>query len=96
MNIRSGPNMRLSVVICLFSATRDMTKIFMQAATNAGMKSHEFVFILPWLQAEAKDASPWIGDDGQIVQNIKETFGNSIIVRIVLMSFLCSWIETVA
>ncbi|KAH7701828.1 Protein GCY-8, partial [Aphelenchoides avenae] len=68
------------IVICLFSATRDMTKIFMQAATNAGMKSHEFVFILPWLQAEAKDASPWIGDDGQIVQNIKETFGNSIII----------------
>lgn len=33
------------------------------------------------LQAEAKDQSPWLGNDGQMVQNIKDTFGNAIIVR---------------
>lgn len=31
-----------------------MTKEFMQAVSQAGLKTHEFVYILPWLQAEAK------------------------------------------
>jgi hypothetical protein len=53
----------------------------MQAVTIAGIKSHEYVFIMPWLQAEAKDASPWIGPDGQILQNVKEVFTGAIIVR---------------
>jgi hypothetical protein len=57
-----------------------MTKEFMQAVTQAGLKTHEFVFILPWLQAEAKDSSPWIGSDGQMIQNVKEYFTGSIIV----------------
>lgn len=68
------------VVICIFTATREMTKEFMQAVSLAGIKTHEFVYILPWLQAEAKDASPWIGADGQMIQNVKEFFTGSIIV----------------
>jgi hypothetical protein len=36
-----------------------MNKEFMNAASQSGIKDHDFVFILPWLQAEAKDASPW-------------------------------------
>lgn len=77
---------RLSVIICLFSSTRELSKEFMQAASSVGMKSHDYVFILPWLQAEAKDASPWLGADGQMVQSIKDTFGNAIIVRFFLWS----------
>ncbi|KAF7635102.1 Guanylate cyclase, partial [Meloidogyne graminicola] len=68
------------IVICLFSSTREMTKEFMQAISQSGLKTHEFVYILPWLQAEAKDASPWIGNDGQMIQNIKEFFTGSIII----------------
>jgi len=52
----------------------------MQAVSLSGLKTHEYVYILPWLQAEAKDASPWIGADGQMVQNVKEFFTGSIIV----------------
>jgi len=44
----------LPVIICVFSSTREMTKEFMQAVSQAGLKTHEFVYILPWLQAEAK------------------------------------------
>ncbi|KAI6192045.1 Guanylate cyclase [Aphelenchoides bicaudatus] len=68
------------IIICIFSSTREMTKEFMNAATQAGIKEHDFVYILPWLQAEAKDASPWIGQDGQMLQNVKEHFGNTIII----------------
>uniref|UniRef100_A0A915MVM4 guanylate cyclase n=1 Tax=Meloidogyne javanica TaxID=6303 RepID=A0A915MVM4_MELJA len=68
------------IVICLFSSTRESTKEFMQAVSLSGLKTHEYVYILPWLQAEAKDASPWIGADGQMVQNVKEFFTGSIII----------------
>jgi hypothetical protein len=80
-----------------------MTKEFMQAVTQSGLKTHEFVFIMPWLQAEAKvrgqfyanklllikikDASPWVGADGQMVQNVKEFFTGSIIVCCVIYCF---------
>lgn len=64
----------------------------MSAVSISGIKSHEFVYIFPWLQAEAKDASPWyvitlkssflfrIGQDGQMLQNIKDHFANAIII----------------
>jgi guanylate cyclase len=52
----------------------------MQAASMAGLKTHDYVYILPWLQAEAKDISPWIGNGGQILQNIKDYFANTIII----------------
>lgn len=69
-----------AVIICIFSSTREMTKEFMQAVAQSGLKTHEFVYILPWLQAEARDASPWIGTDGQMVQNVREYFTGSVIV----------------
>uniref|UniRef100_A0A914GX16 guanylate cyclase n=1 Tax=Globodera rostochiensis TaxID=31243 RepID=A0A914GX16_GLORO len=68
------------VIIGVFSSTREMTKEFMQAVSSANLKTHEFVFILPWLQAEAKDSSPWIGADGQIIQNVRDYFTGSIII----------------
>lgn len=69
------------VVVCIFSSTRQMTKEFMQAVTQLEIKKNEFVFLLPWLQAESKDIFPWIDNEGQIMENIKEYFTGSIIVR---------------
>uniref|UniRef100_A0A914EN51 Guanylate cyclase n=1 Tax=Acrobeloides nanus TaxID=290746 RepID=A0A914EN51_9BILA len=68
------------IIVCMFSSTRELSKEFMQAAYTHGLNTHDYVYILPWLQAEAKDASPWIGEDGQTLQNIKDHFANSIIV----------------
>ncbi|KAI1712050.1 receptor family ligand binding region domain-containing protein [Ditylenchus destructor] len=68
------------IIICMFSSTREITKEFMQAASQSGIKTHDFVYILPWLQAEAKDASPWIGADGQVQQNVREFYVNTIII----------------
>uniref|UniRef100_A0A914QE74 Receptor ligand binding region domain-containing protein n=1 Tax=Panagrolaimus davidi TaxID=227884 RepID=A0A914QE74_9BILA len=68
------------VVICLFSSTRQLSKEFMQAVFNQGMNSNEFVFIFPWLQSESQESSPWIGAKGEILTNIKQNFGNAIIV----------------
>ena len=52
----------------------------MQAITTNGMNTHDYVYVLPWLQAEAKETAPWIGNDGQLLQNVKDTFANAIIV----------------
>ncbi|PIO58482.1 hypothetical protein TELCIR_20082, partial [Teladorsagia circumcincta] len=68
------------VIICLFSSTREMSKEFMKAAYDSKLNSHDYVYILPWLQSEKKDEAPWIGGDGQIQQNIKNYFANSIII----------------
>ncbi|KAK5973192.1 Guanylate cyclase, partial [Trichostrongylus colubriformis] len=68
------------VIICIFSSTREMSKEFMKAAYNRKMNTHDFVYILPWLQTEKKDAAPWVGEDGQIQQNIKDHFANSLII----------------
>ncbi|CAD5233028.1 unnamed protein product [Bursaphelenchus xylophilus] len=68
------------VIVCIFSNTRDMNKEFMSAATAADMNNPEFVYVLPWLQAEAKDLPPWIGPDGQTMANVKSHFGNCIII----------------
>lgn len=68
------------VIICMFSSTRELSKEFMQAIHAVGYNTHEFVYILPWLQAESKDMSPWVGSDGKIMQDVKDTYSNSIIV----------------
>ncbi|KAE9421815.1 hypothetical protein Angca_003069, partial [Angiostrongylus cantonensis] len=68
------------IIICIFSSTREMTKEFMKAIYNAEMNNHDYVYIIPWLQTEKKDASPWMGDDGQTQQNIKDHYANSFIV----------------
>uniref|UniRef100_A0AC34GW29 Guanylate cyclase n=1 Tax=Panagrolaimus sp. ES5 TaxID=591445 RepID=A0AC34GW29_9BILA len=68
------------VIICLFSSTREMSKEFMQAVHSHGLNTHDFVYILPWLQAEAKETQPWIGSDGQLQANIKTYFSNALII----------------
>ncbi|CAJ0602195.1 unnamed protein product, partial [Cylicocyclus nassatus] len=68
------------IIICIFSSTREMSKEFMKAAYMNKMNTHDFVYILPWLQTETKDVSPWIGEDGQIQQNVKDHFANSLII----------------
>uniref|UniRef100_A0A158PBL1 Guanylate cyclase n=1 Tax=Angiostrongylus cantonensis TaxID=6313 RepID=A0A158PBL1_ANGCA len=70
------------VIVCIFSSTREMSKEFMKAVYTAKMNTHDYVYILPWLQTEKKDASPWMGDDGQIQQNIKDHYANSFIVSL--------------
>ncbi|KAH7718579.1 RGC/RGC protein kinase [Aphelenchoides avenae] len=62
------------IIVCLFSSTTEKTKEFMNAVALAGMKTPDFLYVLPWLQAEAKEASPWIGGD------VKEMFGNAVII----------------
>ncbi|CAJ0928991.1 unnamed protein product, partial [Mesorhabditis belari] len=68
------------IVICMFSSTRELSREFMQATIINQMNTHDFVYILPWLQSESKDASPWIGADGQMLQNIKDHYANALIV----------------
>uniref|UniRef100_A0A915CIF0 Receptor ligand binding region domain-containing protein n=1 Tax=Parascaris univalens TaxID=6257 RepID=A0A915CIF0_PARUN len=68
------------IIVCIFSSTREMTKEFLQAIHNVGMNTNDYVYLLPWLQTEKKDKSPWIGGDGEMLQNVKELFANTIIV----------------
>ncbi|CAI5449571.1 unnamed protein product [Caenorhabditis angaria] len=62
------------------SSTREMTKEFMQAVTLSGMNNAEYAWILPWLQTETKDTAPWLGDDGEYQQNVKDHFANAFII----------------
>uniref|UniRef100_A0A0N4ZDC3 Guanylate cyclase n=1 Tax=Parastrongyloides trichosuri TaxID=131310 RepID=A0A0N4ZDC3_PARTI len=68
------------IIICIFTKTRDMTTEFMKAAVQAKMDTNDFVYIFPWIQAEAKEPPPWIEKDGQLNANIKKLFSNGIIV----------------
>ncbi|VDK19510.1 unnamed protein product [Anisakis simplex] len=60
-----------------------MTTEFLKAVKDVDMHTDDYVYLLPWLQTEKEDTLPWIGDDGQILQNIKELFANAIIVNVV-------------
>ena len=73
--------MILTVIICLFSNTRESSREFLTAASQQGMNVNEFAYILPWLQDGAKDATPWIGTDGEMLQKVKDQYANTIIVR---------------
>ncbi len=64
----------------MFSSTRELSREFMQAAFTFGMNTHDFVYILPWIQSGAKDVSPWLGADGEMMQKIKDYYANAIIV----------------
>ncbi|CAI4231808.1 unnamed protein product [Auanema sp. JU1783] len=68
------------IIIPIFSATRDMSKELMKAVEMSNINRNEYVFILPWLQIEKKDTSPWIMETGEIDQKMKDLFGNSIII----------------
>uniref|UniRef100_A0AAF5D7J4 Guanylate cyclase n=1 Tax=Strongyloides stercoralis TaxID=6248 RepID=A0AAF5D7J4_STRER len=68
------------IVICIFTKTRDMTLEFMKAVVQAKMNTNDYVYIFPWLQAEAKELPPWIDGEGQMNANVKKMFSNGIIV----------------
>ncbi|VDK39582.1 unnamed protein product [Gongylonema pulchrum] len=51
----------------------------MAATYIKGMHTHEFVYILPWLQDGRKDAMPWLGTGGETMQKVKEHFSNTIV-----------------
>ncbi|VDP01281.1 unnamed protein product [Heligmosomoides polygyrus] len=79
-NARGVWRLSTLLIICLFSSTREMSREFMKATHNSKLNTHDYVYIIPWLQTETKDASPWIGEDGQIQQNVKDHFANVLIV----------------
>ncbi|KAL7076112.1 hypothetical protein ACQ4LE_004192, partial [Meloidogyne hapla] len=68
------------IVICIFSYTRELTREFMSAISKVQMNTAEYAYILPWLQSGPKDASPWLGTTGEILQQVKDTYANAIIV----------------
>uniref|UniRef100_A0A914DTM9 Guanylate cyclase n=1 Tax=Acrobeloides nanus TaxID=290746 RepID=A0A914DTM9_9BILA len=70
------------IVICLFSSTRELSREFMQATFKANMNNAEYAYILPWLQGGPKDASPWIGSSGEMLQQVKDAYQNAIITNI--------------
>ncbi|KAL3120642.1 hypothetical protein niasHT_007934 [Heterodera trifolii] len=72
--------MFLSVVVCIFSYTRELTREFMSAVSRLNMNTAEYAYILPWLQSGPKDASPWTGTSGEVLQQVKDTYANAIIV----------------
>uniref|UniRef100_A0A1I7RIW4 Guanylate cyclase n=1 Tax=Bursaphelenchus xylophilus TaxID=6326 RepID=A0A1I7RIW4_BURXY len=68
------------IIVCIFSQTRDMTREFMQATVKLNMNNPEYVYLLPWLQNGPKDASPWIGKAGEMLQQVKDHYANAIII----------------
>ncbi|VDK18819.1 unnamed protein product [Anisakis simplex] len=68
------------IIICVFSSTRQQSREFMSATSSERLQAKEFVFILPWLQDGSRDASPWVGPDGEMQQKIKDQYANAIII----------------
>uniref|UniRef100_A0A1I7T113 Guanylate cyclase n=1 Tax=Caenorhabditis tropicalis TaxID=1561998 RepID=A0A1I7T113_9PELO len=68
------------IVICLFSSTKELSREFMQATYTLEMNTAEYAYIIPWLQTGTKDATPWIGADGEMLQRVKDHYANAIIV----------------
>lgn len=52
----------------------------MQATFKLKMSDAEYAYILPWLQSGPKDASPWVGTSGEMLQQVKDHYANAIIV----------------
>uniref|UniRef100_A0A0M3J6Z3 ANF_receptor domain-containing protein n=1 Tax=Anisakis simplex TaxID=6269 RepID=A0A0M3J6Z3_ANISI len=75
------------IIICVFSSTRQQSREFMSATSSERLQAKEFVFILPWLQDGSRDASPWVGPDGEMQQKIKDQYANAIIVRYLFLFF---------
>ncbi|KAK6732282.1 hypothetical protein RB195_016583 [Necator americanus] len=68
------------IVIVMFSSTRDLTSIFREATAKYGLLEAEFAFIFPWLQEGSNGASPFVGSDNSILERVKQTYGNCILV----------------
>ncbi|KAL6737167.1 hypothetical protein Aduo_010834 [Ancylostoma duodenale] len=69
------------IVIVLFSSTRDLNAIFREASSKHGLSESEFVFIFPWLQEEVYGASPIAGNDNSILEKVKETYSNCVLIE---------------
>ncbi|VDK62081.1 unnamed protein product [Onchocerca ochengi] len=54
----------------------------MAATYNIGMHSHDFVYILPWIRDGKKDALPWLGTNGEIMQKVRDHYENTIMNNI--------------
>ncbi|CAK5086707.1 unnamed protein product [Meloidogyne enterolobii] len=65
----------------------------MSAISKVQMNTAEYAYILPWLQSGPKgikkiknlekkfsDASPWMGSTGEVLQQVKDTYANAVIV----------------
>ncbi|VDP13282.1 unnamed protein product [Onchocerca flexuosa] len=70
------------IIICTFSSMLDMSREFMAATYNIGMHSHDFVYILPWIRDGKKDALPWLGANGEIMQKVRDHYENTIMDNI--------------
>ncbi|KHN83316.1 Atrial natriuretic peptide receptor 2 [Toxocara canis] len=68
------------IIVCIFSATRDNTKEFMQATYTLGMHTADYAYVMPWIQSGPKDTLPWLGTDGALLQKVKEYYTNAIVV----------------
>lgn len=71
----------ISVIICIFSNTKDSSREFLTAVNTQGMSVNEYGYVFPWLQDGGKDIAPWTGSDGSMLQKIKDQYANAIIVR---------------
>ncbi|CAI4222117.1 unnamed protein product [Auanema sp. JU1783] len=68
------------IVLSVFSNTMELSRELMKATNILEINNAEFAYIFPWMQAGAKDTSPWIGSNGEIIQQVKNDYANAIIV----------------
>ncbi|EYC01199.1 hypothetical protein Y032_0109g114 [Ancylostoma ceylanicum] len=68
------------IVIVMFSSKTDLTSVFREATTKYGLSETEFVFIFPWLQEGANGASPFVGSDSSILDKVKKTYTNCVLI----------------
>uniref|UniRef100_A0A8R1I1L4 guanylate cyclase n=2 Tax=Caenorhabditis japonica TaxID=281687 RepID=A0A8R1I1L4_CAEJA len=52
----------------------------MQATYTLEMNNGEYAYVIPWLQSGQKESSPWIGENGEMLQRVKDHYANAIIV----------------
>ncbi|KIH53750.1 hypothetical protein ANCDUO_16111 [Ancylostoma duodenale] len=68
------------IVIVMFSSKSDLTSMFREATIKYGLSEAEFVFIFPWLQEGANGASPFVGSDNSILEKVKKTYTNCVLI----------------
>ncbi|VBB32384.1 unnamed protein product [Acanthocheilonema viteae] len=66
------------IIICYFSSMLQMSREFMAATYNAGMRSNDFVYILPWIRDRKNEDVPWLGTSGEIMQKVRGHYENVI------------------
>ncbi|KAK6752778.1 hypothetical protein RB195_003903 [Necator americanus] len=68
------------IVIVMFSSAQDLTAMFREATVKYGLSETEYVFIFPWLQEGANGASPFVGSDSSILEKVKKTYTNCVLI----------------